>query len=148
MKYLIQTMGMVYLLLVTFTASAQEPNQILQLTLKSDKQTFSIDENVNLKLTINNLSSQEIRLFEGGHFRTIVILDGKDYKNTGAIAWGGPGSVSPKGEIGIGIGLGAYGITKDILAAGKHQIAVKFNGAISNAITIQIDVPKRSIEKQ
>ena len=120
--------------------SAQQivPTQMLMLILKSDKQTYIADEKVSLLLTVKNLGSQGAQLFDGPYLRTRVVFDGKEYKNTGGIAWGGPEAVSPGSQMNIAVELSAYGITKDMLNSGEHSVVVKLNGAISNALSFKI----------
>jgi len=131
-------LAVIVLLLMAAVGCCQESKQSLQLTVKSNKQAYFIDEKITLVLTVKNLSSQGIPLFDGDHLRTVVILDGKEYKNIGVMAWGGPDAILPKGEMNIAMELLAYGITGDILTVGKHNLAVKLNGAFSDAITIEV----------
>ena len=54
------------------------------------------------------------------------------------MAWGGPNALAPNGEINIAIELQSYGISKEKVFPGKHEISIKLNGAVSNALTLEV----------
>ncbi len=125
---------------MTSVGYAQKSKQPLQLTIKSDKQAYFIDERITFLLAVKNLSSKEIQILDpvSGTKLILLILDGKEYKAIGPTTWGGPSAIPPQGEMNIAIDFAEYGITADVLTSDKHNIAVKINETISNTITIQL----------
>lgn len=131
------------LLLIPSFGHGQKQGQPLKLTLKSDKQAYSMDEPMRFLLAANNLSSEKIPILvqgKGSQFNFAVILDGKAYKNCSPGAWGGPDSLSPKSKINIAIELKGCGITKDRVTAGQHHMGIIFglNQAVSNTLAFAV----------
>ncbi len=143
--------GLSLLLVAVPFGYCQESTQLFQLSLKSDKQVYSVDEKMTFLLTIKNLSSKNLQLLgpQGAIELMLVILDGKEYKNLGLgpSAWGGPDALFPKSEINVAIDFVKYGIAKDVLTLGQHHIAAKLHGTLSNTITIKV-VGKEEILKR
>ncbi|MEW6009109.1 MAG: hypothetical protein AB1629_05715 [Candidatus Omnitrophota bacterium] len=118
-------------------------DQSLQLTIKSDKEVYEVGEEVGFQLTIKNVSSEEIEAPEL-IWSSKVIIDGKEYSLDSKYIgiWNGPGIILAGTEMFSSIVLSRYGITKDVLTLGKHDISVKIGNAFSN--TIQIEVREKN----
>lgn len=123
----------------------------MQLTLNTDKRVFSVDEKIGFMLTVKNLSSHDMPIFDnppsGIRLIFVLLLDGKEYAQTGPMGWGGPNAILPHNETKIAIDLIAYGVTKDMLALGRHSAAVKFNEAVSNTISFEVTGKSGEIHK-
>ncbi len=115
----------------------RESTQPLRLTIKSDQQVYGVGEGIALEVTIANLSSKELHilpLIESSH----LTLDHKTYGRHGAFGWGGPGAVSPRGELTIRRLLSDYNVSQQDLTIGKHTISFTMGDTNSNTITIKV----------
>ncbi len=138
--------GLSLLLLAVPFGYCQESTQPLRLTIKSDKQVYEVGEEITLEVTIANLSSNElyiVPLIESSH----LTLDRKKYDCHGPFAWGGPGTVRPRGELTIPRLLRDYDVSQHDLTIGKHTISFHMGDTNSNTITIKV-VGKEEILKE
>ncbi len=115
----------------------------LQLTIKSDKEVYEVGEEITLGLSIKNLGSKEIVVPELVGSSKIV-MDGREYSRPPIFIWNGIGELLPGTEWTTTIMLSTYGITKDILELGKHDISVQIGDVISNTITIEVVEKKKT----
>ncbi len=112
-------------------------SQLLELTIKPEKQVYQVGENIALMLILKNLNFVTLNIFQLMD-SSKIILDGKEYRSTGRPnGWGGPLEIEPGSEINVSLGL-LYDVAEDALTIGNHNMAVKINKTISNTVTIEV----------
>jgi len=90
-------------------------------------------------IQIKNLTDKDLDA-PTTYWSLVLLLDGKEHKRLPKYIgdWNGPRVIIPGGEFVSGITLSEYGITKENLSLGTHEVALKIGDAVSNTLTITI----------
>ncbi|MEW6009114.1 MAG: hypothetical protein AB1629_05740 [Candidatus Omnitrophota bacterium] len=141
--------ALIIILLVLSDSFGYCQGQPLQLTIRSDKKVFAVDEDINLWPMLKNLTSQVIEDVPDLIASSKIILDSKEYNHKylgdWSVRWR---EIPPNGSIGFILGLADYEFAKEILTIGKHDIAVKINEVTSNTIQIEVKAEVNGEESQ
>ncbi|GEM_PF-3405923 len=72
-------LGIFILFLITTVSYGQEPQEGLQLTIKSDKQTYEMGEEINIEASIKNTGKDAVKIYSPDYWGTseIVVTNSK-----------------------------------------------------------------------
>jgi hypothetical protein len=136
--------GTLILALTLFaSSSARAANNPLELVLCEDRVTFTTLTNISMAIVLRNIGKTNLspfRLLED----LSVVIDGHEYKRdpNRSLLYSGLRWVQPKVGWHERISLSDFVVPPILLSSGRHTIALRDDGAESNAQTIFIEPQK------
>ncbi|MEI6423955.1 MAG: hypothetical protein WCP55_17195 [Lentisphaerota bacterium] len=126
----------------------------MKVRIVCNKETFRFGEPLTIMIMMQKLVDEEIRV-PIAYWSAIVRVDGKDFKRpwgpkggpNGIMdtswpcpPWSGPGLMPKDFEVGVALTFSEYGISKDVLSVGTHEIAIVIDQVVSNNFKIKVKV--------
>jgi hypothetical protein len=133
------------------TATDRVPPR-LKIRIVCPQTTIRFGEPVTIMIMMQKLVNDMIEA-PIAYWSAIVRVDGKEFtrpwgpdggpdsimdKSWPQPPWSGPAIVPKDSEIGIGLTLSEYGISKDVLSVGTHEVVVTIGQDVSNTLIITV----------
>ena len=114
-------------------------NPKVEITIGSANGVFKSGDEITISIRIKNLTDKNMDA-PTTYWSAVLLLDGNEHKRLPKHIgdWNGPGVIIAGGEFCAGMSLSEYGITKEILSVGKHEVRMKIGENVSNPLTITI----------
>ena len=137
-------LGMVLLLLTVIVSCSREPEEPLQLTIKSDKEVYEVEENIIIECKFKNISNKSIRLSDYYRSGPIIIYFKNEYGEESHLDF--IDVIRPilpielfREEF-VNLGQTVLGLPKaeNYKILGKHSIYMIDGNLTSNTITIKV----------
>ena len=130
-------MVLVAMLLVLTTSVGYCQDQLLQLTIKADKDVYKVGENlIGIKFVLKNTGDKDIYPYYVLHDAYLVI-NGKQTALTKGLTWrtSSESCVAPNTDYLYGMNIkNIYSMDK----IGQYSLFLKYKNLVSNTITIQV----------
>ena len=137
----------IVLLLVTIGCS-QEPEQLLQLTIKADKEVYEVEENIIIECEFRNISNKSIRLSDYYRSGPIIIYFKNEYGEKSHLDFIDvirpilPIELSPEESVNLGQTVLGLPQAENYKILGKHSIYMIDGNLTSNTINIEVKAKK------
>ncbi len=137
-------LGIILLLLMVTVGCYQEPEQPLQLTIKSDKEVYEVGENIIIESKFKNISNKSIRLSDYYRSGPISIYFKNEYGEEGHLDFIDvirpilPIELSPEESVNLGQTVLDLPKAENYKILGKHSIYMVDGNLISDTITIKV----------
>jgi len=124
----------------------------LKIRIVCPQTTIGFGESATIIIMMQKLVDDVIGT-STAYWSAIVRVDGKEFtrpwgpdggpdgimdKSWPQPPWSGPAIVPKDSEIGIGLTLSEYGVSKDVLSVGTHEVVVTIGQDVSNTLIINV----------